>query len=68
MATNPAQAVEVDESEAMVEVETLDSSAENAVRDLIGSLPDRLAESHPVDIRLSIPLGFERYFLTIAVG
>jgi hypothetical protein len=38
------------------------------VRTLTDSLPDRLNENYPDDIRFSIPLGFDRYFISISAG
>lgn len=67
MGMSSAQTVEIDEREVSVAPKTVHGD-ENAVRALIDSLPDRLAESRPVDIRLSIPLGFDRFFISISAG
>jgi hypothetical protein len=67
MGMSSAQTVEIDEQDVALAQETVHGD-DNAVRTLIDSLPDRLAESRPVDIRISIPLGFDRFFISISAG
>lgn len=67
MGMGTAQTVEIDEQDVALAQETIPGD-DSAVRALIDSLPDRLAESRPVDIRISIPLGFDRFFISISAG
>ncbi len=62
-----AQTVEIDGQEIALAPETV-QGGDNAVRELINNFPDRLAESRPVDTRISILLGFDRFFVSISVG
>ncbi len=60
MGMSSAQTVEIDEQDVELAQETVHGD-DIAVRTLIDRLPDRLAESRLVDIRISIPLGFDRF-------
>lgn len=45
-----------------------DSSADSSAPGQVAGHQSAWAGRHPVDLRISIPLGFGRYYLTVVVG